>query len=68
MFDRSAELANITRPVVGQERVHRVGRKIDKGLVIFLAEVAQESANQNRDISFRSRNGGMVMRTTLRRK
>ena len=60
MFDRSSQLANITRPVIRQQRVRRVGRQIDKRLVIRLAEVTQESANQNWDIfpSFAQRRHG----------
>ncbi len=34
VLDRGAELANVARPIVGKERVHGVGRQIDKRLLV----------------------------------
>ena len=50
MLDRGAQLANVARPIVSKQRVHRVRREFEKRLLVFLAEMAQKSADQNRDI------------------
>ena len=50
VFDRGAQLADVARPVVSEKRIHRVGRKIDKRLIVCLAEVPQESADKDRNI------------------
>jgi hypothetical protein len=39
VFDRSAQLTHIPRPVIGQQGVHRVGGEIEQRLVIRLAEM-----------------------------
>ena len=52
MFDGGAQLANVTRPIVSQQRIHCIRRQIEKRLIVLLAKVAQESADQNRDVFF----------------
>jgi hypothetical protein len=52
VFDRGAQLADIARPIVSKQRVHRVRREFEQRLVVLLAEVAQESADENWDIFF----------------
>ena len=52
MFDGGAQLADVARPIVSQERVHRFGRKIDNFLVIRFGKVPQKRAHQQGNIVF----------------
>src|SRR4051812_14288764 len=50
MLNRGAKLAHISRPVVAEKRVHRVGREFQERLLVHLAEMAQKTPDEQRDI------------------
>ena len=52
MFNRGAQLSNVARPVIGQERVHRFRRKMLHVFVVCFGKLPEENADEERDVVF----------------
>src|SRR5215210_4469010 len=52
MFERSAQLAHVTRPIEGKDGVHRVTSELAKWLFIVFREDFQERVHEQRDVLF----------------
>ncbi len=50
MLDRPAQLAHISRPVVAQDRFHRVRRQLLRRLAVLLGELLEKRIHQKRDV------------------
>ena len=50
MLDRRAQFAHVARPIVSEQRVHRVGGQLEQRFLIRLAEMPQKFANEKRNI------------------
>ena len=50
MFDRSAQLAHVTGPIIGEERVHGFGSELEERFIVHFAEVTKKAPYQQRDI------------------
>src|SRR3982751_6038437 len=52
MLDGRSQFANIAGPIVSEQRIDRLGGYLQQRFVIELAEVSQETADQQRDVLF----------------
>ena len=52
MLNRGAQLADVTRPIVGKQCVHCIRCEFEKWLLVLLAEMSQKSADEDRDVLF----------------
>ena len=52
MLNPGAQLPDIARPIVGEQRVHRLGRKIDNRFFVRFREMPHERMHQQRDVVF----------------